>query len=72
MAIDELAQVSSARDTLSKQAPMLDAAGVENALRTETAAGLMVASGRYWEVEDELDKDKLKEIDALWLGAAGH
>ena len=52
MAIDELAQVSSARDTLSKQAPMLDAAGVENALRTETAAGLMVASGRYWEVED--------------------
>ncbi len=72
MAIDELAQVSIARDTLIKQAPMLDAAGVENALRTETAAGLMVASGRYWEVEDELDKDKLKEIDALWLGAAGH
>ncbi len=35
----------------------------------EAELGYLVASGRYWEVQDQFDADALREIDALWLEA---
>lgn len=36
----------------------------------EVELGYMVASGRYWEVQDQFDAGALRDLDALWLDAA--
>jgi hypothetical protein len=32
--------------------------------------GYWVASGRYWEEHEKFDRQKLRDIDALWLATA--
>jgi hypothetical protein len=46
-----------------------NAQAVQRALRAEAQLGYMVASGRYWESANALDKNKLRAIDDLWLAA---
>ena len=54
---------------MAAQAGSLKTKAVAEALQAEADLGYMVASGRYWEVADQLDKDKLAAIDSLWLTA---
>jgi hypothetical protein len=44
---------------------------VDAAKAAEAEAGYMVASGRYWEVEESFDPAVIDRIDAEWLRAAG-
>lgn len=46
-----------------------DAAAMATAQSTEKRLGLMVASGRYWEVADRLDAAALRALDDQWLDA---
>jgi hypothetical protein len=43
---------------------------VESALNAESDLGYWVESGRYWEEQDRFDRQKLRDIDALWLATA--
>ena len=43
---------------------------VQTALRAEAGLGYWVASGRYWEEHEKFDRQKLRDIDALWLATA--
>jgi hypothetical protein len=47
----------------------LDAMG--QAERRETELGYFVSSGRYWQEEERFDPAALREVDELWLTAAG-
>ncbi len=49
----------------------LDFEAVDTALTTEKRLGYFVESGKYWEQQEKFDAAKLREIDALWLAAAG-
>jgi hypothetical protein len=69
MSITDLQQETDQRSILPRQRNMLTTAAVEQALQAEQTAGFMVPSGRYWEVEDQLDEAVLKAIDAKWLAA---
>jgi hypothetical protein len=69
MSITDLQQETDQRSILPRQRNMLTTAAVEQALLAEQTAGFMVPSGRYWEVEDQLDEAVLKAIDAKWLAA---
>lgn len=39
------------------------------ASQIETELNYTTASGRYWETKDQFDAAKLRQLDALWLGA---
>jgi hypothetical protein len=45
----------------------LDVQALATALGMESALGYMVASGRYWEVSESLDANKLSDVDRAWL-----
>ena len=49
----------------------LDFDAVDAALATEKRLGYFVESGKYWEQQEKFDAAKLRDIDALWLDAAG-
>ena len=40
---------------------------MQQALEKEEALSYMAPSGRYWEIEKELDSSQLRKIDTLWL-----
>jgi hypothetical protein len=48
-----------------------DLEAMGEAERREAALGYFVASGRYWEDADRFDAAALRDVDALWLKAAG-
>jgi hypothetical protein len=48
----------------------LDVQAVQQALQAEAELAYMVPSGRYWEHAHTFDKDKLSQIDDMWLSAA--
>lgn len=66
---ERFALTSDQPDFLAAQAGSLKTKAVAEALQAEADLGYMVASGRYWEVANQLDKDKLAAIDSLWLTA---
>jgi len=45
----------------------LDVQALATALGMESALGYMVVSGRYWEVSESLDANKLSDVDRAWL-----
>ncbi|MDA8746802.1 hypothetical protein N9M66_01175 [Litoreibacter sp.] len=47
-----------------------EAKQTDAAILMEHQLGYYVPSGRYWEVEDQFDAAKLRELDAVWLAAA--
>lgn len=55
------------RAQLQAQIGVLDAHALDAALGMESELGYMVRSGRYWEVRETLDADKLKALDHAWL-----
>ena len=52
---------------LQAQQSALDARALDAALGMESELGYMVKSGRYWEVRESLDADKLRALDQAWL-----
>lgn len=52
---------------LQTQRGALDARALDAALGMESELGYMVKSGRYWEVRESLDADKLRALDHAWL-----
>jgi hypothetical protein len=48
---------------------LINHAEVLTALAAEKKLGYMVESGRYWECEASFDKDKLSDIDDMWMTA---
>jgi len=64
-----LAQWGDPALALQRQAQRgaLDMQALDTALGMESAMGYMVASGRYWEVSDKLDAEKLRALDQAWL-----
>jgi hypothetical protein len=64
---DNFASKSGLLDILETHAVALDPQAVRDALQAEEDLGYMVPSGRYREVADNFDKDKLRAIDSLWL-----
>jgi hypothetical protein len=64
-----LAQWGDPALALQRQAQRgaLDMQALDTALGMESALGYMVASGRYWEVSDKLDAEKLRALDQAWL-----
>ncbi len=52
---------------LREQHGALDAQALDAALGMESELGYMVKSGRYWEVRESLDADKLRQLDQVWL-----
>ncbi|WP_199534697.1 hypothetical protein [Rhodoferax lacus] len=67
--LSQLAVPSHLPEFLAEHAAYLSTEAISQASKAEAALGYMVPSGRYWEVIDEFDKDKLSAIDALWLQA---
>jgi hypothetical protein len=60
------------RDALAGQHPVaFDERLAAQALAREAALGYHVASGRYWEDLTRFDPAALRELDAMWLAAAG-
>jgi hypothetical protein len=60
------------RDTLAGQRPvMFDTRLAAQALARETDLNYVVPSGRYWEDLAQFDPAALRDLDALWLSAAG-
>jgi hypothetical protein len=64
---DNFASKSGLPDILETHAMPLDPLAVREALQAEEDLGYMVPSGRYWEVAEKFDKEKLRAIDSLWL-----
>jgi hypothetical protein len=57
--------------TLATAQPLPNPTVTDAALQAEASLGYMVASGRYWQVEDSFDPGQIDRIDALWrLGDA--
>ena len=56
-------------DLYLNQARLINHAEVLTALAAEKKLGYMVESGRYWECEASFDKDKLSDIDDMWMTA---
>jgi hypothetical protein len=44
---------------------------INDILQVERDLGYFVPSGEYWKVADSFDPEKLREIDDMWLAAAG-
>jgi hypothetical protein len=60
------------RDGLAGQRPVsFDAALKDRALAREAELNYLVPSGRYWEDLALFDASTLRDLDALWLAAAG-
>jgi len=57
----------STTNLLSGLTPRLDEKLVKKALDKEETFSYMAPSGRYWEVLNEFNPIKLREIDSLWL-----
>lgn len=56
---------------LSELAAGIDLEEMGEAERREADLGYYVASGRYWEQADRFDAAALRDVDDLWLAAAG-
>ena len=56
---------------LQNQIAALDFDALDLALATEKRLSYFVESGKYWDKQDKFDAAKLREIDALWMAAAG-
>jgi hypothetical protein len=60
------------RDTVPSQRPVaFNHQLTAQALATEAELGYVVKSGRYWENLTRFDAGCLRDLDALWLAAAG-
>jgi hypothetical protein len=57
---------------LQAQQGALDAGALDAALGMESELGYMVRSGRYWEVRESLDAEKLSALDRAWLAVGQH
>ncbi len=42
---------------------------VDRIKRTEAALGYNAPTGRYWEITDQIDPEKIAEVDRMWLEA---
>jgi hypothetical protein len=69
MSLKEFEHERKLLQTLKSQKNLIKPDAVTRALQTEQNLGYMVPSGKYWEVAANFDKDKLREIDAIWLEA---
>lgn len=58
---DLLTQIIHQKHTKINTKPM------EQALAKEKALSYMAPSGRYWEIEKDLDPSQLRSIDHFWL-----
>jgi hypothetical protein len=47
----------------------VDASNLNAAKQLEAQLNYTTSSGRYWETQDQFDPKKLRQLDALWLGA---
>jgi hypothetical protein len=70
MGLQQLSNLSASDHEDLLKAQSLDEQAIEAALSAEAQLKYMVPSGRYWEVANAFDKDKLRAIDDLWLSAA--
>jgi hypothetical protein len=60
------------RDTLAGQRPVaFNDRLATQALTREAALNYVIPSGRYWEDLSQFDPAALRDLDALWLAAAG-
>lgn len=50
----------------------IDFDAVDAAMAEEREVGYFVESGKYWDQQEKFDAAKLREIDAIWLAAAGN
>lgn len=58
------------RDDLGRVTPRRpDADGLAAVRAREAEIGYLVPSGRYWEVAEQFDPERIAEIDAMWLAA---
>jgi hypothetical protein len=56
---------------LGKLTESFDVPAVDEALAAEKRLNYFVESGEYWKVQDKFDAAKLRDIDEMWLKAAG-
>jgi hypothetical protein len=73
VSVSELAQWTEQDhiQALEKLTESLDMPAVNEALTAEKRLNYFVESGEYWKVQDKFDAAKLREIDEMWLKAAG-
>ncbi|MGB1625921.1 MAG: hypothetical protein ACPHCL_07200 [Candidatus Puniceispirillaceae bacterium] len=55
----------------NRQQPEPDSAVIAEGLHREAELGYFIEDGRYWHHADKFDKQKLIELDHIWLKAAG-
>lgn len=70
VALAQLKSISLQGDPWPLHDMPLDVQAVQEALQAEAQLAYMVPSGRYWEQAHTFDKDKLSQIDDMWLLAA--
>ena len=70
VALTQLKSISLQGDPWPLHDMPLDVQAVQEALQAEAQLAYMVPSGRYWEQAHTFDKDKLSQIDDMWLLAA--
>ncbi len=73
VSVTELADWSQAdhSQALENLTASLDIPAVHEALAAEKRLNYFVESGEYWKVQDKFDAAKLRDIDDMWLNAAG-
>ena len=67
ISIDQFLAPSNLSSSLDKVDLELNDKAMQQALEKEEALSYMAPSGRYWEIEKELDSSQLRKIDTLWL-----
>ena len=67
ISIDQFLAPSNLSSSLDKVDLELNDKAMQQALEKEEALSYMAPSGRYWEIEKELDSLQLRKIDTLWL-----
>ena len=67
ISIDQFLTPSNLSSSLDKVDLELNDKAMQQALEKEEALSYMAPSGRYWEIEKELDSSQLRKIDTLWL-----
>ena len=58
--------------TLHQNNLKINTKSMEQALAKEKVLSYMAPSGRYWEIEKDLDPSQLRSIDNLWLQTLSH
>jgi hypothetical protein len=58
--------------TIHQKHTKINTKSMEQALAKEKALSYMAPSGRYWEIEKDLDPSQLRSIDNLWLQTLSH